>query len=55
MMMEEFGHALRSGRRVYGTVIVSPSPKWLDCVPQLGLDYVFIDLEHIAIDRRGNH
>ncbi len=52
MMIEDFGQALRSGHRVYGTVIVSPSPKWLECVPQLGLDYVFIDLEHIAIDRQ---
>lgn len=51
-MIEGFGKALRSGRRVYGTMIVSPSPRWLDYVPQLGLDYVFIDQEHIAIDRQ---
>jgi 4-hydroxy-2-oxoheptanedioate aldolase len=33
-------------------MIVSPSPRWLDHVPHLGLDYVFIDQEHIAIDRQ---
>ena len=51
-MIEGFGEALRSGQRVYGTMIVSPSPRWLDHVPQLGLDYVFIDQEHIALDRQ---
>ena len=51
-MIEGFGEALRSGRRVYGTLIVSPSSRWLDYVPRLGLDYVFIDQEHIAIDRQ---
>lgn len=51
-MVEEFGKALRSGQRVYGTLIVSPSPKWLEVVPKLGLDYVFLDQEHIPIDRQ---
>ena len=43
--------ALRSGRKVYGSMIVSTSPKWLDVIGQLNLDFVFIDTEHIAIDR----
>jgi 4-hydroxy-2-oxoheptanedioate aldolase len=43
--------ALRAGRRVYGTLIVSPSPRWPDTVAKLGLDFVFIDTEHIALDR----
>lgn len=51
-MLAGFGEALRNGQRVYGTLIVSPSPRWLDYVTQLGLDYVFIDQEHIAIDRQ---
>ncbi len=42
---------LGSGRRAYGTLIVSPSPRWPDTVAQLGLDFVFIDTEHIALDR----
>lgn len=51
MTGKEFKEALRSGKRVYGTMIVSPSPRWMDVVGQLGLDFVFIDTEHIAIDR----
>jgi 2-keto-3-deoxy-L-rhamnonate aldolase RhmA len=43
--------ALRAGKRVYGPLIVSPSPRWLDTVTGLGLDFVFIDTEHIALDR----
>jgi 4-hydroxy-2-oxoheptanedioate aldolase len=43
--------ALRAGRRVYGTLIVSDSPRWPAQVVQIGLDFVFIDTEHIAIDR----
>jgi 4-hydroxy-2-oxoheptanedioate aldolase len=47
----ELKSALRAGRRVYGTLIVSPSPRWPDTVAKLGLDFVFIDTEHIALDR----
>jgi 4-hydroxy-2-oxoheptanedioate aldolase len=43
--------ALRSGRRVYGTMIVSTSPHWPAAVKSAGADFVFIDTEHIAIDR----
>src|SRR5258707_5272328 len=43
--------ALRAGRPVYGTLIVSDSPRWPASVAQIGLDFVFIDTEHIAIDR----
>ena len=43
---------LHSGERVFGTLIVSPSPRWPDAVRQCGLDFVFIDTEHIALDRQ---
>ncbi len=43
--------ALHDGRRVYGTAIVSPSPRWPEAVARSGLDFVFIDTEHIPIDR----
>jgi 4-hydroxy-2-oxoheptanedioate aldolase len=43
--------ALRGGRRVYGTLIVSPSPRWPTVVKGMGLDFVFLDTEHAAIDR----
>jgi 4-hydroxy-2-oxoheptanedioate aldolase len=48
---KELGQALRSGKRVYGTLIVSTSPQWVAAVAALGLDYVFIDTEHMPIDR----
>ena len=44
--------ALRSGQRVYGTLIVANSPRWpADAVAHLGLDFVFIDSEHVPLDR----
>jgi 2-keto-3-deoxy-L-rhamnonate aldolase RhmA len=42
---------LHSGGRVFGTLIVSPSPRWPDAVRPCGLDFVFIDTEHIVLDR----
>ena len=48
----ELSSALKSGRRVYGTLITSASPRWVSAVQGLQLDYVFIDTEHIPIDRR---
>lgn len=43
--------ALHAGSRVFGTLIVSTSPVWPKVVGSLGLDYAFIDTEHIAVDR----
>jgi len=40
-----------AGETVFGTLIVSPSPRWPDVVRDCGLDFVFIDTEHIALDR----
>lgn len=51
MTPEEIKESLQTGRRVYGTLIVSPSPKWPLAVQNTGIDFVFIDTEHIAIDR----
>lgn len=48
---QQLVQALRSGQTVYGTLIVSPSPFWPARVKQLGLDLVFIDTEHIPLDR----
>jgi 4-hydroxy-2-oxoheptanedioate aldolase len=42
---------LKRGERVYGTRIVSPSPLWPGIVSEIGLDFVFLDLEHIPLDR----
>lgn len=42
---------LNSGENIYGTCIVSPSPIWSKVVGGSGLDYVFLDTEHIPLDR----
>lgn len=51
MTPAELRHALHAGDPVFGTLIVSPSPRWPDAVKGCGLDFVFIDTEHIALDR----
>ena len=51
MNASELSESLRAGRKVFGTLIVSPSPRWPDAVRGCGLDFVFIDTEHIALDR----
>ncbi len=43
--------ALNQRKRVYGTLVVSPSAKWVPVVAALGVDYIFIDTEHVALDR----
>jgi 4-hydroxy-2-oxoheptanedioate aldolase len=48
----ELHNALRSGSRVYGTLITSASPHLPPHLKRCGLDYVFIDTEHIPI---GDH
>ncbi|QXD26199.1 aldolase [Opitutia bacterium ISCC 51] len=50
-MTGTFSDRLRQGEKLYGTLIVSPSPRWPEQIAKLGLDFVFIDTEHIAIDR----
>jgi len=52
MTGKELADALHSGRHVFGTAIISDSPRWVESVAAVGLDLVFIDTEHIAIDRK---
>ncbi len=42
---------LKSGKRVYGTSVVSSSPLWPPAVKKAGADFVFIDTEHKPLDR----
>jgi len=42
--------ACLAGGRVYGTLVASPSPKWAAELPKAGLDFVFIDSEHMPMD-----
>lgn len=51
MNARELSAALHEGQHVFGTLIVSPSPRWPEAVRSCGLDFVFIDTEHIALDR----
>ena len=51
MTTAEFTQKLRAGQLVCGTLIVSPSPMWPVALEASGLDFVFIDTEHIALDR----
>jgi 2-keto-3-deoxy-L-rhamnonate aldolase RhmA len=50
-MPENLLQKLRSGKNIYGTCIVSTSPIWSKVVASSGLDYVFLDTEHIPMDR----
>lgn len=47
----ELSIALRSGECVYGTAVISTSPRWPALISKIGLDCVFLDTEHTPIDR----
>jgi 2-keto-3-deoxy-L-rhamnonate aldolase RhmA len=42
---------LQQGKNVYGTCITSTGPMWPAAIKSAGLDFVFIDTEHIPLDR----
>ena len=48
---KELAKALRKGQRVYGTLVTSGAPAWVEVIKSLNLDYVFIDTEHVSLDR----
>jgi len=48
----EIRQALREGRNVYSTAIIAGSPFWPRIIPGLGLDFVFVDSEHVPQDRQ---
>ena len=47
----ELRDRLKQGSLILGTLIVSTSPKWPEVIGNSDLDFVFIDTEHIPIDR----
>ena len=51
MTGSELRHALHNGQRVYGTCITSTSPHMVPALAGLGLDFVFIDTEHVPVPR----
>jgi 2-keto-3-deoxy-L-rhamnonate aldolase RhmA len=52
MNAEVFRQALQTRSTVFGTLVVFPAPELVPVVAGMGIDYLFIDTEHIAIDRR---
>jgi 4-hydroxy-2-oxoheptanedioate aldolase len=51
MDTKEFLDHLKNGKRLYGTLVISPSPLWPSAIKRTGADFVFIDTEHIPFDR----
>jgi len=51
MDVKDFLDRLKKGKRLYGTAILSSSPLWPSAVKSTGVDFVFIDTEHIPLDR----
>lgn len=50
-MAENLKEKLKNGKNIYGTCIISTSPIWSKVVANSGLDFVFLDTEHIPMDR----
>ena len=50
MNRHELKQALREGRRVYGTLVCSPSPVWAAQLHKAKLDFVMLDDEHMPMD-----
>lgn len=48
---QEIRRALHEGRNVFATAAIAPSTFWPQAVKQSGVDFVFIDSEHIPLDR----
>lgn len=42
---------LKAGENVYGTCITSTSPMWPAAVKRTGVDFVFLDTEHVPLGR----
>lgn len=42
---------LNSGQNVYGTCITATGPMWLAAVQRTGIDFVFLDTEHVPLNR----
>ena len=51
MNASQLKQALHRGQRVYGTMITAFAPRWVEYLKNSGVDFVFIDTEHIPLDR----
>jgi 2-keto-3-deoxy-L-rhamnonate aldolase RhmA len=52
MTGREIIQALHDGRHVFSSAIVGVSPQWPDLAKKTGIDFVFVDTEHIPLDRQ---
>jgi len=50
-MKKELFAKLKQGKTVYGTCISSVAPLWGKAAQNAGLDFVFLDTEHIPLER----
>jgi len=48
---EELLKRIKDRKYIYGSAIVSTSPLWVSAVKNLGLDFVFLDTEHMPLGR----
>jgi len=51
MNVRDIRQSLRDGRRVYSTQFTAPAPWWPRAMKRLGIDFVFVDTEHVPHDR----
>lgn len=51
MRGREIRQALHSGQLVYATAVTAPSPRFPELMRRAGVDFVFIDTEHIPLGR----
>lgn len=49
MKVDQIRSLLSSGGVAYGTLITSPSPHWVKPLAGIGMDFVFLDTEHISL------
>ena len=52
MTGREIVRALHDGRRVFASAVVGISPQWPALAKKTGIDFVFVDTEHIPLDRQ---
>jgi 2-keto-3-deoxy-L-rhamnonate aldolase RhmA len=51
MIGRELNQAFHQGNPVYGIMQIAHSPLFAEAIAQMGLDFVFIDTEHVDSDR----
>lgn len=44
--------ALHAGRRVFSSALTAQSPLWPSLAKTIGIDFVFVDTEHVPLDRQ---